>query len=474
MADLPDITGLAGVTPAEWLALRDRLVAIGVDAASLAPILALSVRFPEDDRDPIRLWHLRRRGDAAALAMRLLMFGDKLTEREALVALGEPLCPLLNGGGLLQVRDGHVRCVLRLAMAGDYYVFGDNLALGGDVVMGLRETTIPLWYAIAPARPLQRALDLGCGAGTVALLLSRHVAEMVASDISPRAVAIARINVALNGVDNIDVRLGDMYESVAGEVFDLIAAHAPYVALPDGVSAVSHLHGGPHGDEVALRMVAGSAPHIAPGGHAVVQSHWPLRAREAQALNIRETVGPELDVLVLRLGTTGADDLATFWGQVRQRDAATVALVRDHYEQHGLTGTESSLSVLRRGSTTQPWTAMLEVPLESVAFVTAQRIDRLIRGCDLLHGEDAALLAARLRLPEGTTLATIEGLPGAVGTKTMLMLPPATLRKPVEVTQAALQVIGALNHAATVAESGQLLPAVREILARGVLEPVEA
>src|SRR6476619_5376624 len=116
MADLPDIAGLAVVTPAQWLELRDRLVSIGLDAATLAPILALSVRFPEDDRDPIRLWHLRRRDDAAALAMRLLMFGDDITEHDALAALGESLCPLLVDAGLLLAHDGHVRCVLRLAM----------------------------------------------------------------------------------------------------------------------------------------------------------------------------------------------------------------------------------------------------------------------------------------------------------------------------------------------------------------------
>jgi methylase of polypeptide subunit release factors len=472
MAELPDITGLADVAPADWLALRHRLVAIGVDAASVAPVLALSVRFSEDDRDPIRLWHLRRRSDATALAMRLLMFGDGLTAQQAVSAVGEPLYPLLAGAGLFHVHDDQVRCTLRLAMAGEFYAFGDDLAPGGDAVMGMRETTIPLWRAVVSAHPVQRALDLGCGAGVIALLLCRRAAQVVACDINPRAVAMARINVALNGVENIDVREGDMFAPVAGEVFDLIAAHMPYVALPDGMPGASHMHGGPRGDETVCSLVAAVAPYLAPGGHAVVQAHWPLRAGEVQAARIREVAGPELDLLLLRLGATDTDDVATFWGQVRERSAASVARIRDHYERLGLVGTEASLTVLRRGTMTPAWTAMLEVPPESAPYVTAERIDRLLRSCDLLHGPDAALLAVRLRIPEGTTIATIEGMP--TGPRAMLMLPPATLRKAVEVSQGAQQIIGSVNRAATVGESGQPLGAVREALARGALEPVEA
>src|ERR1700722_17646363 len=101
MAELPDIAGLAGVAPGDWLALRQRLVEIGVDTANVAPVLGFCAQFPEDDRDPIRIWHLRQRSDAAALAMRLLMFGDALTEAEATSAIGESLHGLLTNTGLL-------------------------------------------------------------------------------------------------------------------------------------------------------------------------------------------------------------------------------------------------------------------------------------------------------------------------------------------------------------------------------------
>jgi methylase of polypeptide subunit release factors len=429
-------------------------------------------RVAKADRDPIRLWHLRERSDAAALAMRLLMFADALTPAEAAISLGEARYTQFLGAGLLECRDDTVRCVLRLGMADNWHVFADDLALGGDAVMGVRETTAPLWRAVAPPHRVRRALDLGCGAGTIALLLSRHADQVVATDVSSRAVTMARINVAINGLDNVDVREGDMYAPVGDETFDVIAAHAPYVALPDGSPAMSHRHGGPRGVEVVSRMVAGSAAHLAPGGLAIVQAHWPLREGQGQTEHIRELAPAELDLLVLRMDWTNADDLALFWGLREERSAASVARIRQHYARLGLVGTEASIAVLRRSDGTPTWTAMLEVPPECMAFITAQRVATLLRCCDLLHGPDAALQAAQLRVPDGTSLATIEGLRGAVATRTMLMLPPATLRKAVETTVAAQQIISAIHRAPTVAQSGQPLGAVREALARGVLEPV--
>ncbi len=466
MKILPDIDGIGGIAANGWRMLRERLKAVGLNAPGVAPILALGLRFPEDDRDPIRLWHLRQRSDAAALMMRLLMFGDAIAVHESVAVLGDRLHALLTKSGLLLMRDDQVRCVLRLALAEDFLAFADDLAPGGDVVMGVRETTVPLWRAAAPTQPLRRALDLGCGAGVIALLLSRHAAQVVATDINPRAVALARINVALNAADNVEVRKGDLFAPVSGETFDLIAAHPPYVALPEGTAATLHIHGGPRGDEIACRLLDGLAVHLAPGGHAVVQAQWPLRQGETPAARIRAVAGPALDLLVLSFGATDADDLATFWGQ---RGGASVACVRDHYAQLGVVAAENSLCVLRRGNADPAWTATLYAAPGSAAFVTAERIARVVRSCELLHGSDAELGAARLRLPEGASLASVAS---AAGTSAMLMLPQATLRQPVGVTPEAQRIIAAVNSSASVRDSGQNLAAVRQALASGVLEPM--
>jgi SAM-dependent methyltransferase len=468
MADLPDIAGLTALDSREWHSLHRRLTAIGLNAAAVAPIQLLCARYPEDERNPIRLWHLRQRSDPAALAMRLLMFGDVLTRLQARAVLGASLFRRLVTAGLLLADGDCVSCVLRLTMAGDYYVLADDLSLGGDVVMGMRETTVPLWRAITPAGSSQRVLDLGCGAGAIALLLCRNVAQVVATDINPRAVALARINVALNGASNVVVREGDLFVPVVGETFDLIAAHPPYVALPDIASTVSHLHGGVRGDELACRLLTELTPHLVPGGRAVLQVHWPFQPDEPPTARIRAAAGNDLDLLELRLGAADADDLATFWGQLQPDPASAIGRVRDHYARLGIAGTLSSLCVLRRRAA-PGWTCTLDVPPASLPFVTADRIDVLLRVCDLLQGGDASLLAARLRLPQGATLTSTKDAGGIA--HQLVLLPATTLRPAAEANVETWQMLLAVDRALNVGVSRQDLSAVRAALSQGLLEP---
>ena len=58
------------------------------------------------------------------------------------------------------------------------------------------------------ARPGERVLDLGSGAGVAAVLAARAGARVVATDIRPEAVACTRANAARNGV-SVDAREGD-------------------------------------------------------------------------------------------------------------------------------------------------------------------------------------------------------------------------------------------------------------------------
>jgi ribosomal protein L11 methyltransferase len=52
-------------------------------------------------------------------------------------------------------------------------------------------------------RPVRQALDLGCGSGILAIAIAKlWRAEVLASDIDPQAVAVARDNAIANGVGN--------------------------------------------------------------------------------------------------------------------------------------------------------------------------------------------------------------------------------------------------------------------------------
>ena len=74
-----------------------------------------------------------------------------------------------------------------------------------------------------------RVLDLGTGSGLGALAVAPRAEHVIATDINPEAVRCARINALLNHLDHkIELRLGDLFEPVRDERFDLILFNPPY------------------------------------------------------------------------------------------------------------------------------------------------------------------------------------------------------------------------------------------------------
>jgi release factor glutamine methyltransferase len=76
-------------------------------------------------------------------------------------------------------------------------------------------------------------LDLCTGTGCIALTLAKHLPEanILATDISTAAVALAQKNVAHNALENITIIESDLFELIpAGQKFDLIVGNPPYIS----------------------------------------------------------------------------------------------------------------------------------------------------------------------------------------------------------------------------------------------------
>ncbi|WIB15074.1 MULTISPECIES: class I SAM-dependent methyltransferase [unclassified Curtobacterium] len=168
--------------------------------------------------------------------------------------------------------------------AGSWWIASDlgELALGHAIseehVLGIGGATTTLSGLQLPV-PVRRVLDLGTGCGVQAMHARRFADEVVATDISSRALAIARFNALLNGVDGIDFRLGSLFEPVAGERFDRIVSNPPFVITPrrEGVPAYEYRDGGMVGDALVETVLRGLADHLEPGGTAQLLGNWEHR-----------------------------------------------------------------------------------------------------------------------------------------------------------------------------------------------------
>ena len=110
-----------------------------------------------------------------------------------------------------------------------------------------------------------RVLDLGSGSGAAGVLAAKGGAHVVAVDINPAAVRCTRINGLLNDVA-LDVRLGDLFEPVRGERFDVVLFNPPYYR-GEPRDGLDHAWRSP---DVIERFSLQLADHLTPSGHALL------------------------------------------------------------------------------------------------------------------------------------------------------------------------------------------------------------
>lgn len=172
---------------------------------------------------------------------------------------------------LVEDRPGRIRSELRLDLAAGLYLFSDPLGSRPDAVMGPGSTTALLYRASRPEGRVGRVLDLGCGAGTLALLLADCAEEAAGTDINPRALRIASFNAEANGIARVSFRCGNLFDATPGERFDLIVSQPPYYPGAGDV----FLYGGAGGDELAMTIIDQVCDHLAPHGEARIFAAFP-------------------------------------------------------------------------------------------------------------------------------------------------------------------------------------------------------
>jgi 16S rRNA (guanine1207-N2)-methyltransferase len=121
-----------------------------------------------------------------------------------------------------------------------------------------------------------RVLDLGCGWGAVGVAAARSARDgtVILTEVNRRAARLARLNLERNHVANGEVRVGDLFEPVPGERFDVIATNPPYRA----------------GRPLILELVTEAPDHLTPSGRLLIvgkgtqgilyyqkwlEAHWP-------------------------------------------------------------------------------------------------------------------------------------------------------------------------------------------------------
>lgn len=310
--------------PALMDALRADLARVGDVAEVLGPWGADALA--REQRVPGLLAARRAGADPAAVVARLFPLGDTVAERDVDAAL-----PAVRGDGLARLglaeRDGdemRATCDLSwveseggpLWFASDVGERVTGRAVRADHVLGVGGASLTL-AGITDRTPVGRALDLGTGCGIQAALLAGHADEVVATDLSTRALAYARFNAALNS-QVWELREGSMFAPVAGERVDLVVSNPPFVITPDaayraGLPHMEYRDAGLSADRLLADLLGQIGGHLTETGRAQVLANWEHRAGEPWDERLAAILTDDVDAWVIERERLDPAEYVEMW-----------------------------------------------------------------------------------------------------------------------------------------------------------------
>ena len=304
--------------------------------------------------------------------------------------------------GLIEITNDRVHSVLRIDDVFGLLIASDVDPQREDCVVGVSPST-RLTATHTPRVPARSALDVGCGQGLQALLAARHCERVVATDFSPRALWVTRLNARLNQVDNVETREGSFLEPVAGERFDLVACNPPYVVSPGG--RYLYRDGGVEGDGLSRMLLADLPGHLEENGFAVLQGNWIHGADERWFAPIeRGLAGSGCDAILARISTAEPLEYAASWNEPHHASDPNgfVEEVRtwvDHFGDQGIERISGSMVVLRRRAQGRTWRRAVSLARHPTRL-EGEKLAALFDVQDRLAAlDDDELLDARLVAP---------------------------------------------------------------------------
>lgn len=109
-----------------------------------------------------------------------------------------------------------------------------NFFVDENVLIPRQDTEVLVEEVIQIANKIhaKKILDLCTGSGAIAISLAKYIknSEITASDISPKAIQVAKANAKNNHVENqITFLESDLFKNIVKEKYDIIVSNPPYI-----------------------------------------------------------------------------------------------------------------------------------------------------------------------------------------------------------------------------------------------------
>jgi methylase of polypeptide subunit release factors len=251
-------------------------------------------------------------------------------------------------------------------------------------------------------RHSRATLDLGTGSGILSLGAAAHSDSVVATDLNPRVPGFVNFNARLNGIENIEMLLGDAFQPVDGRTFDLILSNPPFFITPrnDFTFCDNPLEL----DQLCRQLVRQAPTHLNEDGYMQMLCEWAQVSGQPWEERIAEWLEDSgCDVWVMKGLTQYPEEYA------QNRIAETAPNTghdqdlydgyMSYYRQHQVEAIHDGMIVMRRRSGSN-WARLEEVPKTTMTGDLGEMVLASFAARDLLQNveSDERLLAVKIKL----------------------------------------------------------------------------
>jgi methylase of polypeptide subunit release factors len=239
-------------------------------------------------------------------------------------------------------------------------------------------------------RQVESTLDLGTGLGVQAALAAHHTRHVIATDTNPRALNFTGFNAMLNGLSNIDLRQGSLYEPLQDRHFDLIVSNPPFVISPR--LEYEYRDGGMSGDVLSEQVIRGAPARLREGGFATVLFNWHHQSEEDWAARPSGWLASSgCDAWLMCSDTKDPLAYASGWlsyehGHDKGRYGRLLDEWLAYFERLGIGFISFGAVLLRRRSAAANWIRAERAPDGQAHGSCSEQIQRIFAAQDLLNG----------------------------------------------------------------------------------------
>ncbi len=195
-------------------------------------------------------------------------------------AIPAEIFELMQQARILQSHENGWRCTLRASTLNGELFFHSAYPTADNDAVFFGPDTYRFVDAIARhlerrTAPVERAVDIGCGAGPGAIAVAGRypAAQVLAVDINDAALRLTAVNATLADAAGVTPVNSNLLSGVEGN-FDLIVANPPY--LVDPAERTYRHGGGPLGINLSLQIIDAAIERLRPGGTLLLYTGAPI------------------------------------------------------------------------------------------------------------------------------------------------------------------------------------------------------